>query len=380
MMLRSLPPAGNPISLKRSAEPLDDLLPGYTLTWVDSGTAALAYSLLQIKEQQPQIEAPEVIVPGYCCPDLLSAAIHAGFKPVIVDICEDDPSYNLVDLEGSLTENTLAVIAINFLGIKERLADIRKIIANYPLISIIEDNAQWFPDEGEVQDLDGDYVTFSFGRGKAVSILGGGLVATRKGIATRGYSAVSTPKPSTLLRLKVTAYNFLLHPFFYYWLQKMPFITLGKTEYKPLDGVSLLPSESLAYIGKNILEYRSRSVDKKNTSILDESIGKLSALNTTLAERSNRLLRFPFLCQSPEQRERLVIALEQNGMGASRMYVSSLDKVDGVAPLLDTHKPLEYSQKFAERLLTLPVHAGVTAGDLDAISRIIHSMIGEWGR
>jgi len=192
-MLRSLPPAGNPISLKRSAEPLDDLLPDYTLTWVDSGTAALAYSLLQIKEQQPQIEAPEVIVPGYCCPDLLSAAIHAGFKPVIVDICEDDPSYNLVDLEGSLTENTLAVIAINFLGIKERLADIRKIIANYPLISIIEDNAQWFPDEGEVQDLDGDYVTFSFGRGKAVSILGGGLVATRKGIATRGYSAVSRP-------------------------------------------------------------------------------------------------------------------------------------------------------------------------------------------
>jgi len=376
MKLRSLPPTGNPISLEINADPIDGYLPGYNLVWVTSGTAALGYCLEQIKRKHPEIEGPEVLIPGYCCPDLLSAAIYAGFKPVVVDICENDPSFNLIELEQKLNSNTLAVIAINFMGIKERLSEIRRVVAKYPLVSLIEDNAQWFPDEHETPDLEGDFVTFSFGRGKAISLLGGGLVATKRNVSLQGYS-IAQPATGGLWRAKVKAYNLLLNPAFYYWMKKAPFITLGKTEYKPLEAISLLSPASLTYLGDNILSYRKRSADKENAYYFHNAVGEFNSLTDVINERSNRLLRFPFLCQSHEQKMCLIAELEKKGLGASPMYGSALDRVEGVASLLEIQSRLENSKSFAARFLTLPIHSGVSAAYMESLTRTVRSVVGK---
>src|SRR6188474_3112310 len=115
-----LPPVGHRISLQ--AAPENNLVEflGGNQYWVDSGTSALALAVLDAKTYLPGLHQPRVIIPGYCCPDLVAACIYAGVEPVAVDIGENDPAYDLECLAEHLDERVIAVIAVNFLGIAER--------------------------------------------------------------------------------------------------------------------------------------------------------------------------------------------------------------------------------------------------------------------
>jgi dTDP-4-amino-4,6-dideoxygalactose transaminase len=213
-----LPPVGSPITYfdsdRRAALPT---FSGYCCHWVDSGTSALALAFLSAKSLRGEVASPEVIVPGYCCPDLLSAAHFAGFTPVIIDIEVDDPALNQQALKQVITENTVAIVAINFLGVTENIKMFEQLKLEYPRVFVVEDNAQWFPGEGELNLLFGDFVAFSFGRGKPVSLLGGGLLLVRSALPP---AVVSSVKPqqsvggfsSLELTLKYFAYNRFLVP------------------------------------------------------------------------------------------------------------------------------------------------------------------------
>ena len=367
MILQSLPPTGNPISSKRSKEPLDALLPGYQLVWVNSGTAALAFCLEQLKHRHPEVTQPEVIIPGYCCPDLLSAAIFAGFTPKIVDICENDPSYDLPKLQSAITANTLAVIAINFLGIAERLAEIREMIEFWPKVALLEDNAQWFPDANEVDELEGDYVTFSFGRGKAVSLLGGGLVAVKEGIELFDLQ-LDTEAFSSIWFLKVRLLSFLTRPLVYYWVGKLAFLNLGATVYHPLQTISLMSPDRMRLVFANVTRYRSlsRDAERQLSSLIPPEQNGLKLI--LASERRRRLLRFPVLLSDSDCRSELLTRSHVETLGLSRLYDKSLPMVQGVNDLTIEMPPLPNAYSFASRLITFPTHQRVKT---DHLSRML---------
>ena len=88
----------------------------------------------------------------------MAAAIFAGVKVVVVDIAQADPALDIEALQAAISDNTLAIIAVNFLGIREQLTELKQWLAQHPRISLIEDNAQWFPDAEEFSELTGDAV------------------------------------------------------------------------------------------------------------------------------------------------------------------------------------------------------------------------------
>ncbi|WP_320823138.1 DegT/DnrJ/EryC1/StrS family aminotransferase [Reinekea sp.] len=373
MRLQSLPPVGNAIRLERSFEPLEQLLPGYRLVWVHSGTAALAYSLAQLKRRFPQVARPEVIIPGYCCPDLLSAAVYAGFTAKIVDICAADPSYDLTQLQGALTAKTLAVIAVNFLGIAERLTEIRQLIRPWPKIALIEDNAQWFPDQQEVAQLEGDYVTFSFGRGKAVNLLGGGLVAIKDPIALFDLGLAHEAQ-STLWLLKARLISLLTQPWVYYWLEKLTVLKLGITVYHPLTQISLMSPAKVQLVKANVSHYRAmnRTAQKQLLERIPANQNRLHQL--LLSSRCRRLLRFPLLFDDVATRSALLEEVEGKGMGVSCFYNTELLAVEGVEALGIALAALPNARSFAHRLVTFPTHPRVKPKHLAAITALFKTV------
>lgn len=373
MLRRDLPPAGNPIALApaRAACAWPD---GYRALPVNSGTAALALALLAARLRNPQVESPVAILPGYGCPDLVAAARFAGVRAVLADIGADDPGYDLAALRDAIDDNTVAVVAVNFLGIAERHAALRALLQPWPQAVLVEDDAQWFPEPFPGAGLHGDAVCLSFGRGKPVSLLGGGMLLLRDGafpteVVTALRERIGPAVPDAAFALKARLYNALSSPSFYAAINRNPLLKLGQTVFKPLHTATALDARRQALLPVNIERHVARP--RRAAEWLDAGLPASMNLPARLAARCGRLLRYPLLCADRAQRDVLLERLQAAGLGATALYQRVLPEVEGVGDQVEVRGGLNGSQAFADRLITLPVHAGVTEQDVARMLAIV---------
>jgi dTDP-4-amino-4,6-dideoxygalactose transaminase len=87
-------------------------------------------------------------------------------------------------------------------------------------------------------------------------------------------------------------------------------------------------------------------------------------------ERHRRLLRYPLLVP-PEWRDRLYLRLRNAGLGASRLYPSSLPHIPGLGSQLEGQGDFPAAEALAARMLTLPTHVGVRDHDVRKIGEIL---------
>lgn len=375
-----LPPAGSPVILeKRKGQPF---LPfsGYTSVAMESGTSALALAMILSRHRQPDITAPEVILPAYGCPDLVSAAVCAGVQPVLVDVESNSHCYDLAALAESVNRNTVAVVAVNFLGISERLSKIGELLKRYSGISLIEDNAQWFPEPLQGKKLTGDFVCLSFGRGKPVTMLGGGglLIRDSEYAVNVDHYIEPASKSSPVFHLKLRLYNSLLHPFLYQFLSRNPWLKLGETKLKTLSCIRSMDMNAQALLAANLEAYICKERDRE-LAIRDIICGlennHLIDLALEAGDRCGRLLRYPILCKDQLSRDTLLEAMLSAGLGASAMYKLPLIDIPGVAARVHSDGGCSGARDFATRLLTFPIHQGLDRSRLSRMRDLIHQQI-----
>ena len=184
----------------------------------------------------------EVILPAYACPDLVSAALYVGARPVLVDVEKNSPFLCRDQISASISPYTVAIIAINFMGLHDHTTQIRKICTDNGLF-LIYDCAQWFPLK-EGYAWPGDFNTISFGRGKPVGLLhGGAVIEGNPGVAK------VIPDPQAIKRnaiydffqyLKIRIYNFMVQPLIYRFASQLPGLNIGSTLYKPLHNITAM--------------------------------------------------------------------------------------------------------------------------------------------
>jgi hypothetical protein len=216
----------------------------------------------------------------------------------------------------------------------------------------------------------------SFGRGKPVSLLGGGACIVSNDSADTVASQLKLPAAAIdakFVRAKMLAYNLLLNRFAYGLLSRLPFLGLGETALHLLQRINANDRDRLALLPANIEAYlnRQRVIEER----IHRVVGKFSRLIDVprqAADRSGRLLRYPVLCASAEQCLRLHQTLEREGLGASLMYRRALLDIPGIADKVSVPTQLVNAAVFAERLLTLPTHAGVRERDIDTVAAILH--------
>ena len=335
--LLKIRPVGNPLNLNKL--PFDtSLLAPFAADFYQSGTAALAAAVMASLKRRADIRHPQVILPAYGCPDLVSAVLHAGARPVLVDLAASSTYLDLDHVREAITAQTAAIVAVRFLGIPERMRDLAQICASHKL-TLIEDSAQGFPTTEPATYWQGDYSVLSFGRGKPVNLLGGGAVLTRDDELRTYLPPAGSPGDSlsaaVRYRLKALAYNRLIHPLAYGLVARVPGLKLGETIYKPLHAILAMPGFVQTCLAANIAAYRRLpNAARRIHELLQEfDAPRLRDLPAAAGfDFTNPLLRYPLLAENKALRDVLYAALEP--YGASLMYKQPLYEIEGIESLL----------------------------------------------
>lgn len=382
-MLGKLRPAGSRV-------PRPGCSSGHKLIWEDhyrseftgSGTEALSIAVAIAMAHKPEVREPEVIIPAYGCPDLVSAIVAQGAKPVLVDILPESPCMNDAQVRDIITTETVAVVGVDFLGISERLDVLSQVCRDRNLF-LIEDSAQNFPPASSDRPL-ADLVVLSFGRGKPINLMGGGALLIRREIVDRslavlGHYPLSQVVAGLSWKLKRSVFNLLMARLPFFILEKMPFLGIGETRFRKLRTISRLELPE-ALLSSAIRDFGARPLIHK---LYDREFQSIEALGWTLLgkqasdpacdDTDRPRLRYALLAPNNELRDQALRLLNSSGIGASAFYGKILPRLQGVDEVLKVaHFPC--ADDFASRLMTLPCHEDVKESDVTLIANIIRGL------
>jgi dTDP-4-amino-4,6-dideoxygalactose transaminase len=347
-------------------------------TWyMGSGTQALSAAVrLPISRSSLGDSEPEVILPAYGCPDLVAAVVAQGARPVLVDLLPDCPFMDTEKLSQALSDSTVAVVGAGFLGMPEQLSMLAGIFRERG-VWLIEDSAQCFPPDCAREPI-ADCTVLSFGRGKPINLMGGGALLVRDDHNPAAVDVLcSLPEEHFIVDWKWKArrllFNFLLGRFGYGLLLRIPFLGLGTTVYKPLNGLCRIRLPA-GLLEAGILEARVRPAIASKYGL---KLGFLRQRGWSLFMESavtgangegHVILRYGLLAPDRETRDRAIEALNRNGIGANAFYGQALPDIEGVSGLLNgSARDFPNAASFAERLVTLPSHEDVTDQDVSVI-------------
>jgi DegT/DnrJ/EryC1/StrS aminotransferase family len=365
--LSALPPVRRAVPLQRGrpdARPsMERFFGNRSIALYASGTAALARAMAGCASRS-HVKAPEVIIPAYGCPDLVAACVDACVQPRLVDVAAASWAYDPGALESTLSPATVAIVAVNLLGLGDGSAELIR-LCNAKRIALIQDSAQYLPREST--DWPGEYVVLSFGRGKPLNLLhGGALIAPS---ASAGSLLAPPLRYTTRARLlssraAAMAFNALTHPMIYGILSALPGTGLGEVIYRPLGSAALLPGHAWPRVATAFELYREKPSYRRDVwtaALEDWSALGVVALTAPGAPLPTEPLRLALLAPDRAARDILVDNLSRAGLGASRFYATALPGVAGIPEAVKRQGPFPNASALADRLFTLPTHTLVNA-------------------
>lgn len=376
-MFAKLRPVGSPVP---KTQTVDDFVPPwdeyYTALYTGSGTEALSLAVECAVAAKPAVARPEVIIPAYGCPDLIAAVVAQQATPVLVDFAPGLPVLDEEGIASSLNENTVAVVAVDFLGGYERLQALSRLCLDAGIV-LIEDSAQCFPPASASHDL-ADFVVLSFGRGKPINLMGGGALLIRR-VNTSAEKNLRSQYPTVIVRTnlkwrtKRLIFNALLSRFVYPLLERIPFLHVGETRFHALKAIRILdipPSLLSTAIDAYCQRPHVHRFYDRELAFLERQGWQLPLIVDSSGKFPR--LRYALLAPDRDLRDQAVEELNYQGIGANRFYGCILPEIGDMQALGvggDGNYP--NASDFAARLITLPTHEGVTQADLNRIVSVL---------
>jgi dTDP-4-amino-4,6-dideoxygalactose transaminase len=155
---------------------LKQYLKARSVITLNSATSGLHLTLkcLDLKEQDEVITTPMTFIAS------INTIIHAGAKPVLVDVDFKTRNIDITKIESKITENTKAILPVHFAGIPVDLDSLYSIASKHNL-RVIEDCAHAIGShyKGRILGSFGDTQVFSFHPNKVMTTGEGGCVSTK---------------------------------------------------------------------------------------------------------------------------------------------------------------------------------------------------------
>ena len=332
-----------------------------------SGTLALQAVLQHCQSRSAGAARDDVILPAYACPDLLTACHGAGLTPRLVDVDAQGWGYDLPGLRAALGPRTLAVVTVNLLGVGDDATRTRAAIGD-AAVALVQDWAQCLPQSP--QHWSADFQVFSFGRGKPLNLLGGGAATGVPQTAPLEVAAGLRQSP-----LAAALFNLATVPWAYGWISRLPGLGLGQTRYHaptPLRPASAALARRLAVAVPSWCRHSNYSVAPWLPLLAGwQSLGvqRLSAVAGQSAAAAP--LRLALLARDGTHRDRIMADAAARALGLTEFYGRPLPRIADAPAGVAAQGPFPHAQRLADRLFTLPTHAGVTPRVVAAVDALL---------
>jgi dTDP-4-amino-4,6-dideoxygalactose transaminase len=382
---------------------------------VSSGKAALTLILWVLRELFP--DRDEVLIPAFTCYSVPSSIVRAELRVRTCDLhpaCLDfdfaqlsamlseaqpprtDPgpagsasdsqveTRDLADNSGDSIRKVLAVVPTHLFGLPADVVRLRKLI-RHPEVTIVEDAAQAMGEavaDGKLGTL-GDVSFFSLGRGKAFSVVEGGIILTNRDDLAEGLDRLVGCLPRygllSLLKLifKALALIVLIHPRLFWVPRGMPFLKLGETLFEP-DFPILRMSSFQAGLARNwrrkLEIFRDVRKNRANRwiAILAASRNQGSHF---LRGQLLGLPRFPLRISDKDKRDALLRESAGRGLGIMPVYPTSIEAIPELKGEF-ARRAFPVAASCARELVTLPTHGYLTEDDVSKIGSLVSRALG----
>lgn len=336
----------------------------------DSGTSALRLAMASLGGSSDD----PVLIPGYTCYDMATAAEGAGVRVAMYDVDPETLGPDRADLDRLMELRPRAVVLGHLFG---HLVDVRAVRSAYPDVTVIEDSAQGVGGRLGSQRLGsfGSVSILSFGRGKGVTGGGGGaLLATDdRGLdilerARAALAGADTPRGVKAMVL-LAAQMVLGRPSLYSLPSSLPFLHLGETVYHP-PSPARRPTAASVGVLRGVLP-RSDDEARYRTRVARRLAAAVAAASDFQSidphgDESPGYLRLPTLVRGVPRSER---ALDARTLGVADGYPTPLDVLPSIRPHLIETPRLQGATVLAEGLVTLPTHRLLNEHDVEALER-----------
>lgn len=343
---------------------------------LDSGLSAFLCVLAGLKAVSGR---REVVLPAYTAGSLVVAVKQAGLVPVLCDVSLDDFNMDLSLLPQTLSQRTLAVVAVHLFGIPQQgISGLRQTLPAD--VVLIEDCCQAMCSTvaGRAVGSFAQVAFYSFNRGKNTALFGGGAVSVFDERFAGGILAccdavafASAAAEATAL-LRMVASPAATWPGYYGLLAPL---LGGMRRNTPPAGV--YPSRLTAVqarlgiaglAGWDALGQQRRRIG----ALLLEGLRDVPGIRVPRmdADVQAAFNRFPLLCRDTAHALVLQAALWKAGIESSRMYLQSLPEMFDLGYAADA---FPRARELAQRLLTLPVYPGLRDRDVHTMIEVMRT-------
>lgn len=353
--------------------PLRARYPTKDIIFTNSGTAALCLALRAtahaVRKGRP---SARVALPAFCCPDIGTAAVGAGYGILLYDVDPATLGPDTGSLSRALSRGATHVVVTHLFG---RPVDVPAItaLAQGEGAIVIEDAAQhaggrW---QGVRAGALASWSVLSFGRGKGLNAGGGGAVLFDPGTLTESSPLLAPRWKSLRTVLTAAAAELFVHPATYWGLAAIPALHIGETRYHEPSPVAGPSAANLALLAAaleaepRVLAERQR-IEAWYCEQLDSRPQLM--LSPILPAGTSGALRFPVRI-AREHAKRLA------RFGVARSYPRTLAAYPELAAHIEGPvEPLPGASALAQTLHTLPTHALATDSDRWAIVEALRNI------
>jgi len=297
----------------------------------------------------------EVIVPSYTFVSTALAFVRQGAKIVFADSSSNNPNIDADKIEALITAKTKAIVAVHYAGIACDMNKIMALAKKYNLL-IIEDAAQAVDSyyKGKALGSIGHLAAFSFHETKNIISGEGGMLAINDERFVHRAEIIweKGTNRAEFFRGEVNKYG---------WVD---------------TGSSFLPSEIIAAFLWAQIEHLDEIQNKRNLlwrkyfEMLSPFVNKGYFRLPEIPEyATNNAHMFYLVCNSLEERTKLIAKLKENNILAVFHYLSL--HASSFYALKHDGRELPNCNKFADCLIRLPMFYELEITDIENIAEII---------